>query len=319
MKIYKFYRPSLPIKPSIKAQEIFERDSSKLLDMGKYPIYHCFKEYDPISFAQKAEFCPSIKPINKEYTKSDLYKKYVMGATKLMAPTMKKVFGINYAKSIGAKFETLRYSHYYNKKIIVPITEDEAKKLRYARILMELRKGYFIPMINKLGCHYIFNQFLNLFDYAMAIDTIGEEKFQKIALFYHKTLAERDEAYIPRYKWLKANPEALSKLRAVFFENHDDLVFMIVKAICEIKQEQIFTPFASLVVVELHKDSTDQSYYIKVMFNNEKIKLKLCDTNKCGLKRFAKTLRKKGMFFSDQEFYSACYGKLNHNKRLKLS
>lgn len=296
---------------------MLERDAEKIALFAKFPVHQVSKPYDQISFSHKKEKCPNINLINKKFQQTDLFDQYVKKAKKLMTPAMIKEYGNDYIDDIWGKFETLRYSYFYGFETKVKINEDDIENLKEARRLLQLRKGYFIPTINKLGCHSIFHQFFNFFDFAIAVDTIGEEKFQKIALFYHKVLASRDEAYIPRYKWLLSNPGVLSKLRGVIFENHDDLVFMIMRAISENTNKELATPFASNVVIELHKDSSDNSYHIKVLYNMIHVKLHYTLNEKSLLKLFAKSLR-KGTFFSDQEFFSVCYGKYDHSKPLKI-
>ena len=293
---------------------MFDFMYDKIGEVGKYTIYRDVKKNDVISFGHKEAVCPGIGPVYKRFQKTKMFKEISDKAMSVISPTMKRVYGNNYQNDVGPKLQTLRFGQYYHFLPQGYLSKEEVNLLKEGRRILRLKKGYFIPIVARMGCHNIYNQMLDLFDYAAALDRLGEEEFLKVARFYHKTLAKRDSAYIPRYKWLKRNPSLLTKMKAVVFQNHDDLIFMMLRAITILSNKEINTPFASLVTFEMHKKEDvkegESPYFVQIKYNSDKLTFALCTPEDCPLEAFTKTVQKGGLFLNDHRFYNACYKKL---------
>ena len=305
-----FNRPSVPIMLSPTIIDSYHSMYPHLGEVGKYTIYHDFSETDPLSFSHKTTVCPGLPLISRNFKSSELCKHYEKKGLALIAPILKRVYGSSFPAHIGQKLQMVRYAYYYRLPTKVGITDQEAATLKEGRHMLDLRKGYFLPKIVKMACHHLFNQIFNLFDFAIAHDRLGEH-FTPISLYYHKVMAARDIAYVPRYKWLMLNPGLAPQLRAVVYQNHDNLLFTIMRALSTMLPDEIRTPFASVLALELHKEdhgpSTKPHYYVKAQYNDVAFSMPLCDPNHCPFKTFVRTLRRRGTFLNDHRFYNLCH------------
>jgi hypothetical protein len=304
-------RSEVPFKPSARSQEMFVRMYPKLGEVGHFTIYHDTIKTDMLSFSYHGAVCPGMRIIERKYHSTEIYRENYKNSLSLITPIMQKVYGAAIGSDISTRLQTLRYAQYYHFLPKPFLSRADVATLKEGRRLLRMRKGFFLPKVYKTGCHNIFRQLLNLFDFAIARDKIDPQQFQDVAAFYHKVLAGRDSAYVARYRWLMANPELLTQLRAVVFENHDDLIYMMLRALTTLDNKDIVTPFASTIAIELHKDRSakknDQKYFVRLKYNDLKLSLPFCDPQKCPLKLFVKTLKQRGMYLNDQRFYSVCH------------
>ncbi len=310
--------PKLPIKVSAEAGKMFAKMYPISASTLRYSIYHTMLTQDLITYAVKNVVCPGLTPVYQCYYRSQQHKAYKRQIMSIITTVMNRIFGSEFYQLLSHKLQTLRYANYYG---MIPkdfIRPNELLLIEEATKLLILKKGKQQPDITRVACHNIFNQISDLFRFAVMRDRLGPEKFRKLALRYHKQLAERDPAYMPRYRWLKSNPAVVDALRAVVFQNHDELIFMMIKAMAHMDMDKVIIRFAAALAFELHKGKADGDYYVKIVYNGGSARLKMrgCeDASRCPLEGFLQSIRPDGTLPTDADFQVACHvGPLGHHK-----
>eukprot|EP01022_Parablepharisma_sp_SALTPOND_P022103 TRINITY_DN4435_c0_g1_i1.p1 TRINITY_DN4435_c0_g1~~TRINITY_DN4435_c0_g1_i1.p1 ORF type:complete len:443 (-),score=25.13 TRINITY_DN4435_c0_g1_i1:90-1418(-) len=303
------FRPSLPIFTDEETTNEFFNTYHKFGSTTQYTIYHDLHINDPLTYSRRQIVCPGIGHLYRELKQTPKYQHKKAQAKEIVADVLDRVYkpqDENDKRTLKGKIQTLRYGRYFKYIPKNYLTSDESFALDKARRLLQLNKGIRSDTVTKMGCHNLFRQFIELFDYAITLNKLGAEDFQKVGMHHHKALAKRDPAYIPRYRWLKNNPELVGKMRGMLFANHDGLLFLVLRAMTGLPNEEIITPFASNIQMELHEEQKEK-YYVKVRFNGKHLPLPLCNSEKCPLEMFRKVLKKGGMMQSEQAYYEFCY------------
>ena len=259
------------------------------------------RKEDYISYSQLPNMCPgNIDTLNRFHkTKPFNYltKNIKEGSLSLLKELYK-----NPLADIYNKIETVRYGVYYNRLPQALMTQKELIELHNTFIKIKLVKG--LTFTARMGCHNIYNQILKLFDFALMRDRANPLDSEEVVLGLHKELADRDPAYKAHYNFLLSNPKLTNKLKAFVFQNHDDLLLMMLSTLSTINKLDIDIPFASALSFELHKELND--YYVKIEYNGKPIKMERCNSLKCSLSNFIDTIMAKGMYKDDETFISKC-------------
>ncbi len=299
--------PHIPIRASRKAVRMFRSMYPRLGMVLRYPILQTATADDFLSLSHKQYVCPGTIPIYNTYEGTEKRQEYRDHALKVAKPTLRRVYGDEYKQRTTSKLQTLLYADYYG---LVPpdlISDKDRQRLHEGRKFWRLQKGMQVPQITRLSCHNIFNQIFSLFNYALARDSMSPEAFADAAMDFQRRFADRDPAYVPHYNLAAQNSEAATNLRAVVYQNHDDLIFMMLRAMSDIKTSKIETHFAAALAFELHRGKMG-GYYLKVRYNGEKMHLRLCDkqSGKCTISDFLDSVVPLGTLGDDRRFNGKC-------------
>jgi len=300
----------LPFKiTNEKITKQFKKTYRKIYEVSKFPIQNILEDEDFVSKGYKQEVCPNVIKIKHKFEHTKKHKKIIKRGNKYVIPIMKKTFDRKFKQAeYPYKAEELLFTKYFElRSPVLKLSEHETEKLSKGATILKLRRGLFLPSIVKFGCHHLFKQFINLFKFAIQRDLVGELKFMEQASKFHEKIYERDRSYQIYDEFVENNQVFLPALKAVVYSNHDDLIYMIMRAISDLSIEKISTPFASLLIFELHKED-DGKYYVKLRYdNNEELKLRGCkNKDMCELSEFLYAMRTGGMFNHDEEYFNKC-------------
>lgn len=293
--------PNVPFRTSKKALRLFNTTYNKLSQTMKYAVYRSMRKEDFISYSKTPGLCPGNLIALNKFHKSDVFN----GVTKAIRQSLSSLLKRFYTDPLGdayKKIETLRYAIFYNHIPSKLMTEQERIDLDKSFTRIMISKG--LTATARTGCHNLYRQMLKLFDLALARDQVAESDFNELAPEFHRELATRDPAYRARYQFLRANPGIVSGLKAFVFQNHDDLLLMMLSTLSTMNKLDMNIPFASAITFELHKELGN--YYVKILFNGKPINMELCDSTRCPLEDFVRTIRSKGMYKNDSTFNKKC-------------
>jgi len=313
----------LPIKVSENTNKLYKNTYPELNKITDFAINSYRVSDNLLTAAHNSEVCPANTILYDNFHNEPVFKYLLRAFKKNALPIVKKYFKENSyesiknpvkeAEEIKERYETIRAGVYYD---ILPypeyISKEEMKNLCKAHSFYEVIKGTNYEPIRKLRTHNMINIILDFFDLAIDREKLDSAQFAQKALLYHRKIAARDKAHLPKYEFLKYNPTLLDKLKSAIFMNHDTFLWSIKKVFAEVSEFTVATYFSSVISFELHENDKGK-LEVKIRMNGKKLaKLIGKDNDKIEYEEFKKIAKERGTFENDEEFNKKCFNNISY-------